>query len=190
MQSEQHIIDEDVESQVDDKNITVKDKVGRCLRKVSLGKYKPALYFENWDHYSTYFSGIVTILCVGIIMSYAIVILNSIISKSVNEFVQVGRPIEHNILNRFDNGTTFFESYCLNTDKDSCEKFTIQDSLDTFFRNFTCQLNIASPKDFNCSAMAAFQILHYYTPSIKAPLMNRTVTQQYSAQSEATICWY
>jgi hypothetical protein len=61
------------------------------------------LYFNNWDYYSTKFSGIVTIICVGIILTYAIVVLNGIFQKKVKEIYQTGRPIEHNVVERVVN---------------------------------------------------------------------------------------
>ncbi len=88
MQSEHKSIEDDAdkEDSLDrEEKVTIKERVGGCLKKISLGKYKPALYYNNWDYFSTILSGIVTIICVGILMSYAIIILNSIFSKKVKE---------------------------------------------------------------------------------------------------------
>ena len=54
----------------------------KLLRSVSLGKYDTKMYLEDGeDAYSSSLGGIITIICGLIIMSYAIIAINSVLQR-------------------------------------------------------------------------------------------------------------
>lgn len=56
------------------------------IKFISLGKYRTPLYFKNKDNYSTLFSGIVTILIVSFLITYAVYVAIDVFSYNHQNF--------------------------------------------------------------------------------------------------------
>lgn len=108
---------------------------GTCLRKltqiikfVSIGKYKTPLYYRNQDQYSTVFSGTVTVICIAVLLVYAIYDFAAIFNHDHYNFDISGEALEYS-------GTenSYFETDCAKPSS-QCVKYTNLDNLNNYYR--------------------------------------------------------
>ena len=104
-------------------------KISTCLKYLSIGKYRTPLYFRNQDTYSTVCSGVVTVILVGLLLSYATYEFSGIFKREHYNFDVTGNSIYFSDIE--DNKNTFKKA-CLKTD---CVEYTNLDHLDTLIKN-------------------------------------------------------
>jgi hypothetical protein len=69
-------------------------KLSYIIKFVSIGKYRTPLYYRNQDNYSSVFSGLVTFICVAVLLVYAIYDFSAIQNRDHYNFDISGEALE------------------------------------------------------------------------------------------------
>ena len=104
-------------------------KISSCVKFLSIGKYRTPLYYRNEDTYSTVCSGIVTIVLLGLLLSYAIYEFSGILKREHSNFDVTGKSLYFSDILE-DKNT--FKKACLKSD---CLEYTNLEHLSTFIKN-------------------------------------------------------
>ena len=75
-------------------------KAGEVIKYISIGKYRTLLYYKNREFYSSVSSGSITIICVSILLVYAIYDFSAIVNRDHYTFDALGEPLYYSGINK------------------------------------------------------------------------------------------
>ena len=130
-------------------------KLTQIIKFVSIGKYKTPLYYRNQDQYSTVFSGVVTVICITVLVVYAIYDFSAIFNRDHYNFDISGEALEYSGTENY-----YFETDCAKASA-QCVKYTNLDNLNNYFRFLKIQIIVHEHPLYYCKENATVQLIMY-----------------------------